>query len=1242
MAHILYNSAYAPSVQFIRADNVKIIQRTGFEDEPEAAPRLCRETEMDLLLEDVCRHEELERLVLIVPTARRVRHLQAQIIRKMHAMHGKPTRQPHIFTLARFVQYCFKNVCNARKRRVVSEGYRLALFEEAVEAADLQFFARNGKSVSPATLERLANLVWGLKKDGITPQSLRDDVRRAESGAAEGDYDIPRLRDIAALFESYQNLLGETFLDEWEQLKITQEIIVGERDCETLEKLVHPDNSHVAKCGRITKIFPKANLVFVEGFSEFKEPELEFLSLFTNCSIPLAIRVDYGESGPLFSTMYKTVDKLRAVGFGDCYLDEEKPFKNSIEDARITVPLGAYLRRWLFNTEREIRHPGFSNVGQIIAAENRLEEVRAIAKLIRNLSVNHGIPLSEIGVVMRQSDRYTDLFREMFAAYTIPSNITDRPSLSKSPVSIAVFAVLDIILRGYRRDDIHRALQSPYLQFFKKDRNGEKIPLNGSNLYDVALRLRISGGDRRGGKDALNRRFEKSLESLERWVSSLKSDEFADEFELERAEREFEQTALAYSDFKALCAMLPEKGRKYSPAEFTNVVKNGIIKNFAVRESIVQFHDHVQENSSKIPVEYIRFQEEVEKDARAYSALVKLLDEMTFIYSERDGNSERTLEEFAQRFKTAVMAARYGVREKVGLGVTVTAVEQTRGTPFTVMILCGAVDGEFPGRYVPESFLGKELPESEERFIENERLQFYGFLTNNLPALERGEKKLFITYPKFSQNGDELVRSPFIDALLKVTRLQEDECSFDGHELMMRHSKGGECTRKENSAVEWLTAIGSDDEVLKIIGAAHHSGQKQKIQASVSEQIDSIIDTYVLDEPVSFIRSMVGRKGDDFITGKILLKDLEGTAEERLQGFKNHSFSISELETYAKCGYKFFSHRLLALKEKAGEDSQTLSAIERGTLFHTVLFKFYRKIQDEQLKNGETQIIAKAKIAGMPPLAPVRLDVLKQHEYSQLLKEIAREELSRISYENVFFTMEQEELLGTPEKKGQLDIWLEQELLKSEKWQFVPVLFETAFGMGNSSKGETVEPVKIGDVSLRGKIDRIEILKDADGWKFLVADYKSSAGAVPTIGDLHSGQAFQVPLYLAAAQDFLEKCYGIEATPAGGAYYIFNPRFNKKTKSYEASKPFLVPNSLKDKVGSRGHKSWLENEGALYNSIEATGAAAEDMAFKMTEGNFHAEPSHDKHCGQCSYGSVCRIREVNVRDSEDERTGEDE
>ncbi|HYF01768.1 MAG TPA: 3'-5' exonuclease, partial [Patescibacteria group bacterium] len=516
MAHILYNTAYAPSVQFINAEDFTLIQRTGFEEAPLAARVPCRETDMSSLLESVCRHEDLDRLVIVVPTARRVRLLQSEIIRMMHRMHGKPTRQPLIFTFKSFVHYVFKNVCNAKKRRVVSEGYRLALFEEAVEKAELQFFARDGRSLSPATLERLAHLVWGLKKDGITPQSIRDDVRMAEAGAVEGDYDVPRLRDILALFQSYQDLLGETFLDDWEVLKITHEVVAGERDCETLERLTHADNSHEAKCGRLRKVFPKADLIFMEGFSEFSEPELNFLSLFTNCSIPVAIRVDYGESGPLFGNMHKTVDKLRVLGFGDCYLDEEKPFKNSENDSRITIPLGAYLRRWLFNTEREIRHPGFSNSGQIIAAENRLEEVRTIAKLIRNLSVNHQIPLSDMCVVMRSDDRYTQLFREMFAAYTIPSNITDRFPLSKSPVTIAVFAVLDIILRGYRRDDVHRALQSPYLQFFKRGENGERIPLNGSNLYDVALRLRISGGERRGGKDAWTRRFEKSLESLER------------------------------------------------------------------------------------------------------------------------------------------------------------------------------------------------------------------------------------------------------------------------------------------------------------------------------------------------------------------------------------------------------------------------------------------------------------------------------------------------------------------------------------------------------------------------------------------------------------------------------------------------------------------------------------------------------------------------------------------------------
>ncbi|MCK7523386.1 MAG: PD-(D/E)XK nuclease family protein [Ignavibacteriales bacterium] len=88
----------------------------------------------------------------------------------------------------------------------------------------------------------------------------------------------------------------------------------------------------------------------------------------------------------------------------------------------------------------------------------------------------------------------------------------------------------------------------------------------------------------------------------------------------------------------------------------------------------------------------------------------------------------------------------------------------------------------------------------------------------------------------------------------------------------------------------------------------------------------------------------------------------------------------------------------------------------------------------------------------------------------------------------IFF--EREKILGIAgnKKKSILYKFLEEERNNAEG--YVPQYFEMGFGQFKNSKEENADEFFIGDVKVRGKIDRVDVNPDDNTYK--VIDYKLS------------------------------------------------------------------------------------------------------------------------------------------------------
>ena len=1070
--------------------------------------------------------------VRIVPTARLQRLLQRNTVRTNFLQKAMPVKSPPIYTLSTFIQYIASTVPSLAKIHVVSDAYKLALFEEVVEQSALSYYRIADENLSLPIIERLNNVIQGLKKDGITPLKLQDDLEKVADTSLLGQ---KKLTDIITLYNHYESKLQNNITDEY--------------------TLTHTLTHYLAHNPlHLSSILEKNLFLYISGFTEFSQPEIALFNVLSQQNYPIIISIEFSEdNGPLFGNVQGMITQLILQGYS---VIDQPHQTTTVSNLQHLTPVSC-LRRWLFNTEKPINNPFFSRFVSMWKAQDRLHEVESIGKLVKHYLLKEGYHPGDITIAVRQPEIYTPLFRECFKKLAIPLNITDRYSLAKAPVVSAIFSVFDIGLRGWRVRDIRRALSSPYLHFFQlDDAESENIALyqreSAATIDEVARLLRITDYRRFHNPKQWIEIIEKRILAITALVNRWNDAGLVDEAELQQRNKQLRQLEKAKNDIALLIEIIDIPDKQMSVRDFRNLVVKNVLNRLRIRHAIEMLFHHILLKKNKLTeLEYIVLEEEVEKDARALAAFIDVLNEFCHVQNQRFPDKKRSPIHFFSRLKSSVHAAKYQIREKHGYGVTITSPEQTRGIQSPISILCGLIDGEFPQSYKPEQFLGIELPKSEERHIRSERMQFFEWFANALESCETPNIHIFL--PK-SDGNTETVPSPFLDAVLRITTLRID-------------NKYKDLTDKsDNDTPAWYCSIASMQEF----------------------QLSEVLSAPSVANPRNNVYS-------------------ENTVKHLLQRGKS-AISVSALEQYNECPFKYLSSYILYLQDKQSVISW-FNSPDIGNLFHTIVYRFYSYLQKDSI--------------------PENLIEYKKEDYKSLLQQITNEELERLKFDHPYFPIEVARLLGDDVAEGKLFVWLENELQKIQAgWDFIPALFEYSFGQFNKS-GKGNQALKLSDtLTLRGKIDRIEIKEHNDAVEFLVTDYKT--GNPPINKDITTLRSLQLPLYIAAANQIIASKYGKQAFPSGALYYVPFAREEKKEKYVRLP---LIAEHCSNLVQAAGYTRIKVYDSAYLNdvaqqAVEIGGHFCEEIG----KGEFSVSPKPNA-CQKCSYQSVCRISEIDQEDA---------
>ena len=213
------------------------------------------------------------------------------------------------------------------------------------------------------------------------------------------------------------------------------------------------------------------------------------------------------------------------------------------------------------------------------------------------------------------------------------------------------------------------------------------------------------------------------------------------------------------------------------------------------------------------------------------------------------------------------------------------------------------------------------------------------------------------------------------------------------------------------------------------------------------------------------------------------------------------AYSLSGLERYQDCPFKYFASDVLRLDEPA-EDGAALSARARGRFVHELLQKFFEAWD----ARGEGAI------------TPGRLNAARA-----VFAEVAEPLLARLPPGDA--PLERSRVFGSPLSVGIVDVILGIEASRPdrvrERW--LEYRLEGAFSLGGEASRH---------VPLRGVADRVDLL---EGNRLRVIDYKT--GSAP-----ERGRALQVPVYALCAQERLRDHDGTAWSVEEALYVSFGGR----------------------------------------------------------------------------------------------------
>jgi ATP-dependent helicase/nuclease subunit B len=542
--------------------------------------------------------------------------------------------------------------------------------------------------------------------------------------------------------------------------------------------------------------------------------------------------------------------------------------------------------------------------------------------------------------------------------------------------------------------------------------------------------------------------------------------------------------------------------------------------------------------------------------------------------------------------------------------VLVGAIDRARNPNLKLAVVAGVNEGVFPAtppsppiltNYDREELADQKITLGLDVLQQISREHYLGYI-----ACTRASEELLVTYARQDSRGKTRNASPFITHLQKILPPLDVE-EFSGEGDWMQAESAGELIAPLAAQRPGGSLPGNPNYPSPFSGTTTNEWPGA---ASLNALVENLMCLREPDPKEMLSAEMAGK-----VYGPILRS------------------SVSRLEEFAQCPFRFFVHSGL----RAGERKKfELDSRERGSFQHEVLKIFYdRALAENRSWRDLTPDEARLRVGEIAAeLAPKYRDGMLQRD-------------AQSRFDARVLTLALQEFIGT------LIGWMRGQYL------FDPIRAEWEFGL----KEESPAPAwKIGlpnghALALGGKIDRIDLYRDDARSLAVVMDYKSSQKKLDPLLVRH-GIQLQLLAYLAAVRSWPADILGAgQITPTGVFYVNLRGQFaggssrsealedpdESRRAAYRHTGRFdaealdkLDAKNLADQFNYRRNKDGSLRKGLvealpqpeIIAQLDEVESRLKEIGTRILSGSAEVDPYRKggaTACDYCDYAAICRI-----------------
>lgn len=469
--------------------------------------------------------------------------------------------------------------------------------------------------------------------------------------------------------------------------------------------------------------------------------------------------------------------------------------------------------------------------------------------------------------------------------------------------------------------------------------------------------------------------------------------------------------------------------------------------------------------------------------AQIYRLVMELLDQIYGLL----GEETIPLSEFREILEAGFGEIQVGTIPQNVDRVVVGDMERTRLKQVKVLFFLGVNDGNIPKSASKGGIISdmdrEFLRESELELAPSPRQQMYIQRLYLYLNMTKPSERLYLSYSKVSGSGKSLRPAYLIDTVRKLF----PKLSTEYPQL--------------RSALEQIVTPAEGAGYLAEGLREYAAGALSPEKTREFFMLYRVYGEETLGEERNFLTEAAFRRYQDTGLSAAVARALYGKYLEN---------SVTQLETYAACGYRHFLQYGLSLKERqefAFED------VDMGNVYHAVLEAFAAKLAEKGYTwfDFPEEFGARAVQEALEAYAAAYGDTVL---YSSARNEYAITRMGRILTRTV--------------------LTLQKQL---KRGSFTPDSYEISFQYTDHLDSVNIALSEQERMHLKGRIDRIDVSEDEEHVYVKVIDYKSGNKQFD-LAALYYGLQLQLVVYMNTALELEAKKHpGKEAVPAALLYY---------------------------------------------------------------------------------------------------------